>query len=206
MFSGMVETVGSVQSAERQGDLLRLCIAAPAWTDTQPLGASISVSGACLTVVSSQTGQFTIELMSETLAKTKLGQLKVGDKVNLERAIAAGARLDGHIVQGHVDTVLRVKAIKKSADSSQITCSLPPDQQAYVIPQGSVCLDGVSLTVAALGRADFTVALIPYTMGHTTLGQIQVGDPLNMEADLIGKYVVRWMEIRGQGSGFRDQK
>lgn len=175
---------------------MRLTIAVADWSEAQSLGASISVNGACLTVVASQPGQFTVELMAETLAKTNLANLKVDDAVNLERAVTAATCLNGHIVQGHVDTTVAVTELKRAAGQCRMTCALSPALRSLLVPQGSLCLDGVSLTVAALESDNFTVVLIPYTMDHTTLGQKMAGARLNLETDIIGKYVARWMELR----------
>jgi len=203
MFTGIVEELGTVEAVEPQGDALRLSIRAATVLDDVRLGDSISVNGCCLTVVSTGATDgagadlFTADVMAETLAKTAIGGLGVGDRVNLERAATAGTRLGGHLVQGHVDAVGRVLRREPGDHWDVVTIGMPPDLAPYLVDKGSVTVDGVSLTVVEAGEQSFTVSLIPETLRRTTLGFRAGGDPVNLEVDVIGKYVARQLELRG---------
>lgn len=197
MFTGIVETVGRVVAIEPQGAKTRLVIDAPAVTDALPIGASVAVNGACLTVVAVRGEQVAFEAVPETLARSSLGGLRAGSAVNLERAMRADARLDGHIVQGHVDGVGRVRALDRRGDDVRLAVACEPDFAELLVPKGSVAIDGVSLTVVGVAPDGFDVALIPHTLAVTTLGERRPGDAVNLEADVLGKYVRTYLERIG---------
>ncbi len=194
MFTGIVETLGRVERiAPVAGGGRRLAIRAPFAADLA-VGESIAVSGACLTVVTHAHDAFDVEAGPETLAKTTFGELAVGDEVNLERSLRLNDRLGGHLVQGHVDGVGRIAERSRSGEWEMIWFTAPPDLIRGMVPKGSVAVDGVSLTLVDVARDRFSVALIPHTLSVTTLGRKSIGASVNLETDLIGKYVARWME------------
>jgi riboflavin synthase len=197
VFTGIVETVGRVVAIEPQGEKTRLVLEAPAVTDALPIGASVAVNGACLTVVEVQGGCVAFEAVRETLERSSLGGLRVGSKVNLERAMRADARLDGHIVQGHVDGTGRVRALDRRTDDVRLAVACEPAFADLLVPKGSVAIDGVSLTVVGVAPDGFDVALIPHTLAVTTLGERGPGDRVNLEADVLGKYVRTYLERIG---------
>jgi riboflavin synthase len=207
MFTGIVEELGTVESLERLSDAVRLTVRASAVLEDAALGDSIAVNGCCLTVASTgstdgtTTDTWTADVMAETLAKTALGSLEPGDRVNLERAATAGTRLGGHLVQGHVDAVGRVIRRDPGEHWDVVTFEMPPELAAYLVDKGSITVDGVSLTVVEAGEESFTVSLIPETLRRTTLGFRAAGDAVNLEVDVIGKYVARQLELRGIGLG-----
>lgn len=204
MFTGIVEETGLVESAARRGDVLVVRIAAGPLVAGMPAGASIAVGGCCLTAVQVDPGGFTTELTRETLERTAFGtRLVPGARVNLERPLKADGRFDGHIVQGHVDGVGRVVELRRGDLSAELVVAAPPPLRRYLVEKGSVALDGVSLTVAALRDDDFTIALIPYTLEHTTLGDARPGAPLNVEVDVIAKYVERLLAAHAAAQGPR---
>lgn len=191
MFTGIVEELGHLAAREQRGDGAVLTLRGPTVTADARPGDSIAVSGACLTVVDVQVGRFTADVMRETLERTTLAMLAPGDPVNLERAVTPATRLGGHLVQGHVDGVGAVLAREPSEMSERVRVALPDGLARYVVVKGSVAVDGVSLTVAAVGEGWFEVSLIPTTLALTTLGQTSVGRPVNLEVDVIAKYVER---------------
>jgi riboflavin synthase len=190
MFTGLVQDVGTVESLESGPEGGRLRITTTLGPEIA-LGDSISVDGACLTAVAADDEGFATEAMNQTLAVTALRHLQPGDRVNLELAMRAGERLGGHIVQGHVDAVARVLGAEDDGFARRLRVALPPELARYVIDRGSVALAGVSLTVAALGEDWLEVSLIPETLERTTLGGAAPGDELNVEVDLVAKYVER---------------
>jgi riboflavin synthase len=194
MFTGIVETVGSVVEVSPRGESVRLSIEAPAIAAEVKLGDSVSVNGGCLTVVAVQGSRFDLDAIRETLDRTALGGLRAGSRVNLERAMRADARLDGHIVQGHVDEAGRVRELRRRGEDVQlfVACSRPFAD--LLVPKGSVAVEGVSLTVVGIGDDGFDVALIPHTLASTTLGDLRGGERVNLEADVLGKYVKRYLE------------
>ncbi len=194
MFTGIVEAVGTVAAVEPGEDLTRLVVDAAAIADGVKPGDSIAVNGGCLTVTSIHNGHFAFEAVPETLARTALGELKVGSRVNLERALRAGDRLDGHIVQGHVDGVGTVRRRIQAGNDVRLQIDCDPELADCVVEKGSIAIDGVSLTVAALLPSGFEVALIPHTLEVTTLSDRQPHDRVNLEADVLGKYVKRYLE------------
>ena len=200
MFTGIVEELGTVEALEDQGDAIRLTVRGPLVTGDAGLGDSIAVNGCCLTVATREGETFTADVMHETLAKTSLGGLEPGTQVNLERAVTPTTRLGGHIVQGHVDGTGTVLSRAPSDHWEVVRIALPDSLSRYVVEKGSITVDGISLTVSALG-ADaaghwFEVSLIPTTLELTTLGDAAVGTPVNLEVDVIAKYVERFLGAR----------
>ncbi|WP_200300554.1 riboflavin synthase [Streptomyces adelaidensis] len=191
MFTGIVEELGEVTAVESLGDSSRFRLRGPVVTQGARHGDSIAVNGVCLTVVEHEDDWFTADVMAETLERSSLGALTTGSRVNLERPMAVGERLGGHIVQGHVDGTGRVVERKPSENWEIVKISLPADLTRYVVEKGSITVDGISLTVVDAGPDYFTVSLIPTTLDLTTLGRKQPGDPVNLEVDVIAKYVER---------------
>jgi riboflavin synthase len=196
VFTGIVEELGTVRSIADLGDAARLTVVGPEVTSDARPGDSISVNGVCLTVVDLADGAFTADVMLETLTRSALGVLAPGSPVNLERAARVDSRLGGHIMQGHVDGVATVSGVSPTENWTTMTFELPAGLSRYVVEKGSIAIDGVSLTVVALDDAMFAVSLIPTTLAHTTLGSRRVGDQVNIEVDVIAKYVERLMEGR----------
>jgi riboflavin synthase len=191
MFTGIVEELGVVEGLEDQGDAIRLTVRGPHVLGDATLGDSIAVNGCCLTVAVRDQDTFTTDVMRETLDKTSLGVLEPGSRVNLERAVTPQTRLGGHIVQGHVDGTGTLVRRTPSEHWELVELSLPADLARYLVPKGSVTVDGISLTVVEAHDSSFTVSLIPETLARTTLGFKQPGDPVNLEVDVIAKYVER---------------
>ncbi|MFF9124925.1 riboflavin synthase [Streptomyces sp. NPDC014889] len=201
MFTGIVEELGEVTAVEDLGDAARFRLRGPVVTEGARHGDSIAVNGVCLTVVEHEGDEFTADVMAETLKRSSLGVLTTGSRVNLERPTAVGARLGGHIVQGHVDGTGTILERTPSEHWEIVRISLPPDLARYVVEKGSITVDGISLTVVEAGDAHFTVSLIPTTLALTTLGLKQPGDPVNLEVDVVAKYVERLLGDRAQGAG-----
>jgi riboflavin synthase len=192
MFTGIVEEVGEVAAAERRGDVLRARIRARAIAAGLQAGASIAVDGCCLTAVETGPDGFACDLTAETLARTGFGaRLRPGALVNLERPLRADGRLDGHIVQGHVDGLGEIVHLRRSGEAADLEVAVPPGLERYLVEKGSVAVDGISLTVSALRARGFSVAVIPYTLEHTNLRAARPGDRVNLEMDVIAKYVER---------------
>jgi riboflavin synthase len=198
VFTGLVEEVGRVASIEA-GEMLRLNIAADRVTEGTRAGDSVSVNGACLTVGEADGGTLTFYAMPETLRRTALGTLREGSSVNLERAMASGDRFGGHIVQGHVDGVGEVLAVRPEGEVEVWEFGAPEAVLRYCIQKGGICVDGISLTIVSVGEGSFTVSVLPQTRANTNLGVLQEGDGVNLEADVIGKYVERLLEPRMVG-------
>jgi riboflavin synthase len=195
MFTGIVEELGEVVALERGGGAsARLAVRGPVVTAGAAAGDSIAVNGVCLTVTGLSGDVFTADVMKETLDRSFLGALEPGSPVNLERAVPAGGRLGGHIVQGHVDGVGTVLSREPGDNWEIVRFSLPPALSRYVVEKGSIAVDGVSLTVVEAAGDSFTVSLIPTTLELTTLGRKRPGDPVNLEVDVIAKYVERLLE------------
>jgi riboflavin synthase len=194
MFTGIIETVGIIERIEPSDDLTRLVVDAEPIADGAKLGDSVAVNGGCLTVTSIRDGRLSFEAVRETMERTSLGDLKVGARVNLERAMRAGDRLDGHIVQGHVDGVGTVRQMIREGNDVRLQIDCDPELADCVVEKGSIAVDGVSLTVAALLPSGFEVALIPHTLEVTTLRDRQPHDRVNLEVDVLGKYVKRYLE------------
>jgi riboflavin synthase len=193
MFTGIIEELGTVTDLVDLGDSARIAIRGETIAGDARHGESIAVNGVCLTVVSVDAGVFTADVMKETLDRSSLGGLAVGDQVNLERALTPTSRLGGHFVQGHVDGVGTVLSRQAAEQWDVVTISLPPQLARYVVEKGSITVDGVSLTVTAVSDLDFSVSLIPTTLKLTTLGQKTTGDPVNLEVDVIAKYVEKML-------------
>jgi len=189
MFTGIVEELGTVAGIEPQADAVRLTITGPLVTTDARLGDSISVNGCCLTVAERDGENFTADVMAESLAKTSLGALEIGSRVNLERAVTPATRLGGHIVQGHVDGTGSVRRRTPSEHWEIVEIAMPADLGRYLVAKGSITVDGISLTVVEVAEESFTISLIPETLARTTLGFKQPGDPVNLEVDVIAKYV-----------------
>ncbi len=195
MFTGLVEEIGSVVRLEQLGDAVRIAIRAPKVTEDAAPGDSIAVDGVCLTVVDNESGVFTADVMRETLDRSRLGSYELGAKVNLERALAAGQRMGGHIVQGHVDGVAELASRTPSEHWEVLRFTLPESLRRYVVEKGSIAVNGTSLTVSAVGEDHFEVSLIPTTLTETTAGELEPGDPVNLEVDIVAKYVEKM--VRG---------
>lgn len=191
MFTGLVEEVGTVVGLESLGDSVRLTVRGPLVTTDAAHGDSIAVNGCCLTVTELFDGAFAADVMAESLDRTSLGDLTAGSVVNLERAVAAGARLGGHIVQGHVDGTGTLLDRTPSAHWEVLRFSLPAELSRYLVEKGSITVDGVSLTVVEVTDDSFSVSLIPTTLADTTLGTRQSGDRVNLEVDIVAKYVAK---------------
>ena len=196
MFTGIIETTGSVLSINPTSDSSRITFSAPVVLSDAAIGASIAVNGVCLTVTEFDSDNFSADLMHETLKRSSLGNLTPGDRVNIERAMPLSGRLGGHIVQGHGDAIATVRSIEPSEDWTLITCDLPTSIARYVVEKGSITVSGVSLTVVQVSEPTetapwFSVSLIPTTLRDTTLGTISVGDHVNLEVDALAKYVER---------------
>lgn len=200
MFTGIVEEVGTAAGVHLRGGDARLELHGPLVTESVRLGDSIAVDGVCLTVVDVHDGVFGVDVMPETLARTTLGSLEPGGRVNLERAVRADGRLDGHLVQGHVDGVGTLVERRPGARWDDLRFALPPALVRYVAEKGSIAVSGVSLTVTGVGEDWFGVSLIPTTLAGTTLGALEPGDQVNLEVDVVAKYVER---LLGQRNGDR---
>ena len=195
MFTGLVEEVGRVVSLEA-GEMFRLRVSAQRTLGGTRVGESVSVNGVCLTVNELDGGSLTFDAMPETLRRTALGGLTEGSPVNLERAMSLGRRFGGHIVQGHVDGVGGVLAVYPEGDAQIWEFEAPAGVLRYTVEKGSVCVDGISLTVVALRDASFTASILPQTRANTNLRELRVGDRVNLEADVVGKYVERLLMPR----------
>ncbi|MER5481260.1 riboflavin synthase [Streptomyces sp. NPDC002734] len=191
MFTGIVEELGEVTAVEQLDDAARFRLRGPVVTEGAKHGDSIAVNGVCLTVVEHEGDEFTADVMAETLKRSSLGALTVGSRVNLERPTPVGGRLGGHIVQGHVDGTGTILDRQASEHWEVVRISLPAELSRYVVGKGSITVDGISLTVVEAGQDFFTVSLIPTTLALTTLGAKKAGDPVNLEVDVVAKYVER---------------
>lgn len=191
MFTGIIETMGRVEAADKTAGGMRLSVGAPGLA--LKMGDSIAVNGVCLTAVDVRDGGFDADVVLETLSKTNLGELDIGTGVNLERPVAAVGRFDGHIVQGHVDGLGRIVSVEEEGDGKRMRVRSPRNLSKYIASKGSISLDGISLTVAAVAGDEFEVAIIPHTLDNTTLGIRTQGSRVNLEVDVIAKYVERMM-------------
>ena len=198
MFTGLVETVGKVLEVRQRSGLLRLAIASPWAAGELAVGDSVCVDGTCLTVTESGPRRFHADVIAETLSCTTLGDLSAGRSVNLERAIRDGDRLGGHWVQGHVDGVAPVVEVQRRGDDHRVRVGLTAAIGKYIACKGSVALQGVSLTISGLDASWFEVSLIPETRARTTLGKVRAGDRLNVEVDLLARYLERLLSRHGQ--------
>ncbi len=199
MFTGIIEGMGAVREVSRRASGTRLCVEAGFDLSGLKLGDSVCVSGACLTAVSIAGRVFCADVSPETVERTTLSGMKPGDPVNLERALSLSGRLDGHLVTGHVDGVGLVAGVERRENAILVRISAPEAVTRYVVEKGSIAVDGVSLTVNRAGGAGFSVAVIPHTAGLTTIGGKRPGDPVNLEADIIAKYVERFVNRARNG-------
>ena len=197
MFTGIIQKTARITRFARRADGAQLSVGNPWANDAQTgqgqPGESISVNGACLTVVSANDREISFDISGETLKKTTLREARAGRTVNLERSLKAGQDISGHFVLGHVDGTGLVERLERSGDFAELAASIPAELAVYVVPKGSITVDGVSLTVASLEGDVVTVALIPETLSRTTLGALTAGERVNIETDIIGKYVVRFL-------------
>jgi riboflavin synthase len=198
VFSGIVQEVGRVEALERGDALARLGVLAPETAASTRTGDSVAVHGVCLTAIDVRDGAIWFDAVPETLARSSLGRLGEGAAVNVERALRAGEPLGGHLVQGHVDGVGAVRAVDPEGEGVRATIAAPPELLRYCAEKGSIAVDGVSLTVTTVESDAFTVALVPHTLGATTLGTLRPGDEVNLEADVVAKYVERLLESRAE--------
>ena len=192
MFTGIIEGLGTIRGIRTGGQGKRLTVEADFILDQTKVGDSVAVNGACLTVVKIDGKRFETDLSPETLGASTFERAKVGDRVNLERAMRLSDRLDGHLVSGHIDGIGIVKKCEKMGNSVMLTIEVPDALSPYLIHKGSVAVDGISLTINACESKSFSVQIIPHTAGVTTIGKKQNGDPVNIETDMIGKYVERF--------------
>ncbi len=197
MFSGIIEEMGAIQTVEKGYAGSKLAIMASSILEDLHIGDSVSVSGACLTVVGMEATNFLVDVSTETLNRTSLGSSGVGTPVNLERAMKLNARIGGHLVTGHVDGVGILRSRESDGNAIHITIEAPEDIMRYCVVKGSITMDGISLTVNGVDARSFSVVIIPHTAKVTTIGLKQVGDTVNLESDLIGKYVERLLQNNG---------
>jgi riboflavin synthase len=200
MFTGLIEEVGEVRRLERRADGGRLSVAARTVLEDTRLGDSIAVNGACLTVVDVDAAGFVVECMPETLALTTLGTMMAGARVNLERSLAVGGRLGGHLVLGHVDALGEILAVRQEGIARRLRLSLPQAIAGCVAAKGSIAIDGISLTVITVDEEAFEVGIIPHTMAHTTLVDARPGQRVNLEADVLARYALRAMQVLQSGA------
>ncbi|MBU2490145.1 MAG: riboflavin synthase [Proteobacteria bacterium] len=203
MFTGIIEGMGAIREVSRSAAGMRVCVEAGFDLAGLSLGDSVAVSGACLTAVSIAGRVFCADVSPETFQRTTLAKARPGDPVNLERALSLSGRLDGHLVTGHVDAVGRVASVEKKANAILVSIQAPEPVMRYVVEKGSIAVDGVSLTVNQADGAGFSLAIIPHTAKLTTIGGKRPGDPVNLEADIIAKYVERFVN-RAAGSPAKD--
>jgi len=197
MFTGLVETIGRVVEVGRRGGGVRLAVASALPVDEMAHGESVAVDGVCLTVVDRRGDRFCADVVQETLRRSTLSDVRAGRRVNLERALRVGDRLGGHLVQGHVDATATVRAVQRRGGDYRLAVALEPEIRPYVATQGSVTIQGVSLTVAAVTRDAFEVALVPETREATTLGELRGGERVNIEVDLLARYLETLLQGRG---------
>ncbi len=200
MFTGIVEEIGTVKSLTGS-TVRRLVIVSGKVINDVAMGDSVAVNGVCLTVTSIGTNELSFDAVPETINRSTLKDIRSGTKVNLEASLRAGKMLGGHIVQGHVDGIGKIESINRMADSVVIRISAPPEIMRYVVEKGSVTIDGISLTIASEDEQGFTISVIPHTLEVTTLGLKKPGDSVNLEADIIGKYVEKFINARKESSG-----
>jgi len=195
VFTGIIEGIGRITAATRRNLVIATSDALPG----MELGESIAVNGVCLTITNFNADSFSVDMMPETLMRTNLGLLRVGDRVNLERPLAVGGRLGGHLVQGHVDDTGRVASVTWDGATMLIRFEASPEVMRYIVDKGFITVDGISLTVVTKDTGSFQVSVVDYTQKHTTLGSRQVGDLVNLEADIIAKYVEQLSQARSTG-------
>ena len=190
MFTGLIQAVGTVKSIQRSGQHAQVTIAADSkLLEDYQIGDSMAINGVCLTAIQVNEGNFTVDVMPTTFDKTTFKQLAFDARVNLERAMPAYGRFEGHIVAGHVDTTTRVKIIRENENSVQMTFVYPASLQGQIVAEGSIAINGTSLTVATVGANEFSISLIPHSLTQTNFGQLKIGDQVNLETDMLAKYV-----------------
>jgi riboflavin synthase len=194
MFTGLIEDTGRVGNFHRRGEAGLLTVETSLPMNEIAIGASVAVNGACLTVTEKGGRVVTFDVSPESIARTTIGKLRSGNRVNLERALKLGDRLGGHIVSGHIDCCGRLTRIENRSGNHQLNFSLPVEQTRYLVEKGSVTIDGISLTINAISQDGFSVNIIPHTFANTTLEKIRIGDEVNIETDIIGKYVERLVQ------------
>lgn len=194
MFTGIIEALGTVARIDDQAGARRITYATPLSSELE-VDDSVAINGVCQTVVACDASSFTTVVIEESLRKTNFGVLRVGEGVNLERSLRMGDRLDGHLVQGHTDCTGRIESVTQEGTNWLIEVSFPDEWAPYIVGRGSIALEGISLTVARLERTRFTVAIIPYTWEHTNLHARRAGDAVNLEFDILGKYILRREEL-----------
>ena len=200
MFTGIIEELGEIVSIDRQGISGTIRIRAKRVLEGTKVGDSIAVNGICLTVTSMQDGMFTADVMAETIRRSSLAEAKAGDQVNLERAMAADGRFGGHIVSGHIDGTGKIRSYRREENAVWVTIETKPEILRLIVEKGSICIDGISLTVAAVTEDTFSVSIIPHTGAETTLLTHEPGAQVNLENDVVGKYVERLMNFSGAES------
>jgi len=205
MFTGIIEEAGRIEKISTERGNLKLRIKASKISSDLKVGDSININGACQTIIGADAGSFMVEAVEETLKKTTLGQLKRDDLVNLERSLKFSDRLGGHLITGHIDCVGKIKSIAKKDGSFLYEFELPDDYLGYLVEKGSVAVDGISLTVVEVLEDSFSVSVIPFTLETTTLGTKKIGDLVNIETDLIGKYVERMATSKGAESEITEE-
>jgi riboflavin synthase len=198
VFTGIVRELGEVAAIDARDGGTRLTLRAPETAAATAVGDSVSVNGICLTAVAADDGTLAFDAVPETLERSALARLVPGSAVNLEPALRAGEPLGGHVVQGHVDGVATVVSLQEEGDGARLTLDLPQELDRYAVEKGSIAVDGVSLTIAALDGPRIAIALVPHTLAQTTLGRLAPGDPVNVEADVLAKHVERLLEARGR--------
>jgi riboflavin synthase len=196
MFTGIIEHLGTIESLQLHSDGGRLTVHAPSVAPHLAVSNSIAVNGCCLTIVSKDHEHFSADLSGETIRKTSFGELKPGMRINLEQPLTAGKEFGGHFVLGHVDTVGRVTRLEPEGDNWWYGVEVPESFARYIVPQGSITIDGISLTVARWNNRIAEIAIIPFTYEHTNVRDKKIGDPVNLEGDVLGKYVERYLEAR----------
>ncbi|KAA3616075.1 MAG: riboflavin synthase [Calditrichaeota bacterium] len=194
MFTGLVEEIGEIKNISQSRGARRLSVAANLVFSQLKIDDSIAINGTCLTVINIENSTFEVEAVEETLKVTTLGSLYVGQKVNLERALRADSRLGGHFVQGHVDAMGTVTNFEQQHGGKRLSIKIPPDLRKYIIPKGSISIDGCSLTIATIKNEIIQIALIPHTLAVTTLGHLKIGAKVNIETDMLGKYACNLLE------------
>ncbi|MDQ0339175.1 riboflavin synthase [Caldalkalibacillus uzonensis] len=201
MFTGIVEEIGTIKAVNKGPDCSQLVIGAKKILEDVNTGDSIAVNGVCLTVTAYNRDSFQVDVMPETLKATSLRNVKSGSKVNLERAMQANGRFGGHIVSGHVDGTGMITKIEPHSNAVYFSVKTPPELMKYLVPKGSITVDGISLTVVEVGETHFSVSIIPHTLSETILHTKQVGDIVNLECDMLAKYLERLLAVRGTSAG-----
>lgn len=204
MFTGLVEDIGEILQIGRKGESFQIAVATHLALDRKEIGASIAVDGVCLTAIVIEKSYFTVQVSPETLARTTLPERKRGDQVNLERALRLSDRLGGHLVTGHIDGIGVIRAISRTFDTTVLTIAAGEDIMRYLVAKGSVAVDGISLTVNEVQAEAFSLSIIPHTAQVTTIGQKRRGDRVNLETDILGKYVEKFLSGALAGPGKKD--